>query len=336
MLAVPVSVASTPAGGPRPTNLNKDYKQVVELLDLAFGPLASGRGQRMLVDTTRPNFGAPFGSRLGALMQGHAPGYVWEEDGRVVGTLSLLRSSTPGRFLVANVAIHPDYRRLGIATGLMTSTTDYVRSRGGREILLQVELDNEAATDLYNRLDFDTLGEVNRWESSSSRLRSISTPSSPQARIRSLMPSDERAAYALDLRCMPADLHWPDPPSRKKYQTSIWRRIGDFFYGRRSKSWVIDVPLERRHKRRLVGLASIESEWSRPHELGIRVAPEWRGQLERLLLVRLIAQVKQNRAGRIRLSHLAHDDKVNGLLREANFRVKRSLRIMRLNLQRNS
>jgi GNAT superfamily N-acetyltransferase len=329
MLAVPAAVAGHQASGPRPTELSKDSGQILGLLDMAFGPLPGGRGQRMLIGSTGANTGSFLGLRLGDYFRGIAPGFIWEEDGRIVGTLSLLAARKSGRYLIANVAVLPEYRRKGIATGLMSSTMDYIQSHGGREILLQVECDNEAAIRLYSVLNYKTLGDVNRWESNSVRLRTVASAISPGVNVRPLSGKDEKAAFLLDRRCMPFDLRWPNPPNPKKYEVNLWRRINDFFNGRRMNAWVADVPVDGSRKRRLIGLAYVESEWARPHELAIRVAAEWRGRLERALFSTLVIQIKRGRSGRLLTSHLAHDHFMNGLLREANFKVKRSLRVMR-------
>ena len=43
-------------------------------------------------------------------------GYVWEDSGRITGNVSLMPVNKDGSraFMIANVAVHPDYRRLGI------------------------------------------------------------------------------------------------------------------------------------------------------------------------------------------------------------------------------
>ena len=125
---------------------------------------------------------------------------------------------------------------------------------------------------------------------------------------------------------------WPEPPSPKKYETGFWRRFGDFFNGRGFNTLVADVPTEQSRRRRLIGLATNESEWGKPQELAVRVAADWRGKLERALLSNLVAEIKRNRSGKVRISHLAHDEVMNGLLREANFILKRSLRVMHYDL----
>ncbi len=335
MLAVPASVAGQNASGARPTQLNNDSGQILGLLDMAFGPLPAGRGQRMLINPAGSNLGSMVGLRFGDFYQGIVPGFVWEEDGRIVGTMSLLAARKSGKYLIANVAVHPEYRRRGIATGLMSASMEYIRRRGGREILLQVERDNEPANRLYQDLSFKSLGEVNHWETNSVRVRSVTTSHSEGVNIRPLSGKDERAAYSLDRRCMPFNLRWPDPPNPKKYELTLWRRVSNFFNGRKLNVWVADIPTDKPRTRRLVGLAYIESEWARPHEMAIRVTDVWRGRLERSLLANLVAQIKQDRTGRIRITHLASDEEMNDLLGEANFRVKRSLRLLHYKLDGN-
>jgi hypothetical protein len=114
----------------------------------------------------------------------------------------------------------------------------------------------------------------------------------------------------------------------------LWRRVRNFFDGRRFDAWVADIPGDPGGKRRLIGLATIENEWARPNELAIRVVADWRGKLEQTLLSILFAQVKRGRTGRLRIGHLAHDEVMNRLLKEANFAIKRSLRVMRYELNK--
>lgn len=329
MLASPIALSGNRTDGPRPINLRKDSGQVLGLLDLAFGPLPGGQGRRILSGNPRADLGFLIGGGIGDYFRGTAPGMVWEENGRIIGTLSLLSSSKPGRYLVANVAVHPEHRRRGIATGLMNATMEYVEKHGGREIMLQVERNNEAALRLYSLLRFKKVGEVNRWESRTGHLRSLRSSIPEGVRFRVLSGSDREAATVLERKCMPADLHWPNPPSPSRFRLGLWRRLGDLLNGRRNNYWAVEPIVERADSPRIVGLVLLESEWARPHELTICVAADWRGTLERALVSFTVRQVKRSRSGRVRLSHLAHDELMNGLLREANFKIRRSLSVMR-------
>jgi len=333
MLAVPATIANNQASGARPIDINRDSGQIIALLDQAFGPLPSGRGQRMLISPAGAHFSSVLGPRFSDYFGRAVPGFVWEEAGRIVGTMSLLAARRAGKYLVANVAVHPDYRRRGIGTRLMNTSMDYIRKQGGQEILLQVERDNEAANRLYADLNFSALGEVNNWTASTIGIRSLPVTDSEGFNIRSMSHGDEKAAYLLDQRCMPFSLRWPDPPHPSKYRSSLWRRINDFFNAKKMEVRVADIPALKPGKRRLVGLGYIESEWSRPHELAVRVIDEWQGVVERNMLSALVAHVKRHRSGHVRINHLANDGYVNELLKEANFRIKRSLRLMHYSLR---
>lgn len=332
MLAVPATIANDRASGARPIDIKRDSGQILSLLDQAFGPLPSGRGQRMLISPAGSSFSSVLGPRFSDYFGGKVPGFVWEEDGRIVGTLSLLAARKTGKFLVANVAVHVDYRRRGIATRLMKASMDYIREQGGREILLQVECDNEAANRLYTDLNFSPLGEVNNWTATTISLRSIASSNPEGFNIRSMSHGDEKAAYLLDQKCMPFNLRWPVPPRPTKYRQSLWRLIIDFFSGKKMDVWVADTPAPKPGKRRLVGLGYIDTEWARPHELAVRVTDEWQGRVERNILSNLVAHVKNHRSGHVRINHLANDEYVNELLKESHFRIKRSLRLMHYNL----
>ena len=108
MLAAPATVRNSSASGPRPINLARDVRGVLALMDAAFGPVRDWRGQRVLGDRAGAGYGAPFALRLSMFTKGFIPGFVWEEDGRLVGNVSLLESPFPGRYLIANVAVDPD------------------------------------------------------------------------------------------------------------------------------------------------------------------------------------------------------------------------------------
>lgn len=57
-----------------------------------------------------------------------------------------------------NVAVHPDYRKQGIATSLIAGLVEELRSRGSHSLTLEVRVSNEAAIRLYRLLDFREVG----------------------------------------------------------------------------------------------------------------------------------------------------------------------------------
>ena len=57
-----------------------------------------------------------------------------------------------------NVAVHPDYRKQGIATALIVGLVEELRKRGSRCLTLEVRASNENAISLYKKLDFQEVG----------------------------------------------------------------------------------------------------------------------------------------------------------------------------------
>jgi len=62
------------------------------------------------------------------------------------------------RAQINNIAIHPDFRRMGIAESVMFQVLDQIRKAGAKLITLEVRLSNLAARSLYNKLGFEVFG----------------------------------------------------------------------------------------------------------------------------------------------------------------------------------
>ena len=57
-----------------------------------------------------------------------------------------------------NVAVHPDYRKQGIATALIVGLVEELRKRGSHSLTLEVRASNETAISVYKKLDFQEVG----------------------------------------------------------------------------------------------------------------------------------------------------------------------------------
>jgi GNAT superfamily N-acetyltransferase len=326
MVAARLSSQSRPQNGPRPLNLARDIRPVLELLDLVFGPTLDAEGRRILNDNLSLSNQPAFMLRLSQAATGLAPGFVWEENGRIVGNVSLLAGKQNGRYLVANVAVHPAFRRRGIARVLMEEVIEHIQAQDGRKIMLQVQSDNKSAIQLYESLGFETLGSQTIWDLTSAR-EVIPFAAAPAPFIRSLHGNEWRAALALDHACVHPELHWPEPLPFDAYRTGLWRQITNFINGRQVEIWATAD-----NNNKLIGLATIETEWGRPHELTLRVSPPWHGQLEEHLLAKLLRRLGYLRRTNAQIEHPADDKLTNKLLLQAGFRARRTLTVMKLTL----
>lgn len=57
-----------------------------------------------------------------------------------------------------NIAVHPDYRKQGVATDLIQSLIDALSKQGSHSLMLEVRQTNEPAKRLYESLGFETVG----------------------------------------------------------------------------------------------------------------------------------------------------------------------------------
>ena len=317
--------------GLRPINLNTDIPGILRLLELVFGASLRAEGRPIIASNELAAQSPAILWRLSPAAAKLSLGFVWEADGRIVGNVTVLTTEMPGRYLVVNVAVHPDHRRQGIARLLMQQVENLVRQRGGHQILLQVVKQNSAAVELYNSLNYTTIGSMTNWATSVSRLRRLElNVESVRPPIRELKRQEWRAAYALDCQVLDADLQWPEPLKSDVYKTGFWPRVVNFLNGRQAETWVMHDEASRQ----LAGLARIESEWGRSHQLTLRVHPTWQGRLERPLLAKLIRRLQSMSRRNVQIDHPDNDELVNALLQEANFQPRRTLTHMRLDLTR--
>ncbi len=327
IIAVP---APSTGDGIRPIDMSYDLPQVIDLLRLVFGDSLDGDENKLFGGTALGGLNA-LAYRMHPAAVRLSNGFVWQAEGRIVGNATLLTTKAWDRYLVANVAVHPSYRRQGIARKLMETITASVRARGGRVILLQVVKDNQSALDLYRTLGYTSIANMTTWYATASRVREIPAmfPGERAPDIELLSGRHWREAYELDTTHVKADLNWPEPLSPDAYRRGLWQSFGDMLNGRQNETWSTTDP-----RGRLIGLTSIYGEWGRSYILTLRVHPEWAGQLERPLLAKAIRRLQYLPRRNVRIDHPEADERTCSLLRESNFTVQRTLTHMRLDISR--
>jgi len=77
-------------------------------------------------------------------------------DGKVVGYLCANVILDEGHIL--NLAVHPEFRRCGIASSLIKEIIDIMRDRDCRSVFLEVRISNEQARIMYEKFGFTLLG----------------------------------------------------------------------------------------------------------------------------------------------------------------------------------
>ncbi len=303
----------------RPINITRDMPQVMRLLNRVFSPTLDAEGRRALNNmSNQPSLLL----RLNQLGHKIAPGFVYEDNGSIVGNVSIIPTSIKGRIIIANVAVDEAYRRRGIARMMMDAALDHLVERGINTVMLQVDVDNDGARRLYHDLGFDSMGSTTYWLASPSSWREISVPQS--FKVRPMRPSEYRQAYAVDTSNFPLDLNWPDPIDRNTYRGGVMKWMDNFFNGKSSESWVVAEDDE------LLGVSTIWSEWGRPHRLTCRVNAANRDELLPPLFGKVLRRLKYARRRHVSIEHPMDDDLMNQLLVASNFYAKRNLTTMKL------
>jgi GNAT superfamily N-acetyltransferase len=154
-----VATPTLSSGRLRAFDVRRDLAQVADLVEQCFADTLDPDGQnylhQMRAAAANPGY-LRWASAMTERVSLPLSGYVWEENGRLVGNLTLIPflSRRQRCYLIANVAVHPDYRRRGIAREMTVAAIQYTRQRGAPSVWLHVREENEAAIQLYENLGF--------------------------------------------------------------------------------------------------------------------------------------------------------------------------------------
>lgn len=154
-----MGLTAEPTGPLRPLNILRDLPQVADLIELCFEATMDDEGQSYVQQMRKASNDRDFLTWAGRVMDSTSmplAGFVWEEDGKIIGNTSLVFQAHRGRklALIANVATHPKFRRRGIGRALTERAMLAARQKGAREIWLQVRHDNPTAIKIYADLGF--------------------------------------------------------------------------------------------------------------------------------------------------------------------------------------
>jgi len=157
------NLPQTSAGILRPLNILRDLPKVADLIELCFKKNMDGEGKNYLEQMRSA-------SRRGSSLKWSSnsvpfKGYVWENQKRIVGNISIIpfHKAKKTVILLANIAVHPDFRRKGIARRLTRKGIEDAKKRGAKSIWLHVERDNIGAINLYKELGFQPHSNRTTW-----------------------------------------------------------------------------------------------------------------------------------------------------------------------------
>ncbi len=284
---------------------------------------------------SRMSLGLGVLSSMNDLVQGISMGYVWIADGRLVGNVSVYPANWPADlgkvWIIANVAVHPDYQRRGIATQLMQSSMDILRARDGDLAILQVDMDNFTARRLYNRLGFVNEMPWTLWRRAGTSHIPAPLETQNGIYITRRRPGEWRQEYELAQRLRPQEhggLGWMRPLHPSQFRPSLWQQIGDWVNFRSVERLVIRSDDESH----LLASLRIERSFGANTELVLMVEPEYQGLYDEALLNNAVRRFG-GRGQTLVLEHPGEEEITNNILRRYGFRPQREVMHMRWNVR---
>jgi GNAT superfamily N-acetyltransferase len=321
--------------GLRPLDAAHDLAGVATVIAEAFRGEMDPAGERAVREMHRLGRIGPLAWWLDLFTpvgEGFSPGFVWLEDGRIVGNATVRRATAFGSgYVVGNVAVLPDYRGRGIARQLMEACITFARDEGGAWMALEVRADNTPARQLYLNLGFQQTGAVAQLRREASVPIQSRTGMDewlkPGGRIRRPCSSEGQAIFALARSAMPEGLWWAEPLRESDFSLGWDRRLDLWLSGRGEAWWVA----EREGK--IVGAIGAEM-FRNPHEEGRLRMWSTSGHRPHAALLDAALGMREVALHPMIVSHPAADVEALKVIEGYGFRPLRTLAHMKLNLRR--
>ena len=272
MVAIAESVIPSFARGHlRPVDSLRDLRVIADLIELCFQDTLDLEGQdylrelRSTADNTRfLSWASPF---LEANNEMNASGYVWEEKGRIIGNLSLIPIQSLGQncLLIANVAVHPDFRGRGIGRTLTATAIEYAHRKKTPAVWLQVRQENLIAVNLYRSLGFMDHSLRTTWQTNSV------PPFLPD--IKGIRVGDRRNYHWLQQRLWLERLY---PPELAWHLSVDWQAMQPGFRGSVYRMFSLNYPRHWTVERgdQLLGVVSWIQSMTRSDPLWLSLPPQ--------------------------------------------------------------
>jgi ribosomal protein S18 acetylase RimI-like enzyme len=227
----------------RKVNVRKDLPAIADLIEVCFSDTLDEDGRMYLNHLRWAARDFNYLSWLqGAAERIASPlyGFVWEENGRIVGNLSLISLYRQGKpyFLIANVAVHPDSRRRGIARQLTQAAIDHLVERGVNKAWLQVRDDNPSAFRLYQSLGFIERARRTNWITNGSAPHPDLEPPSGVS-VRSRRSQDWHLQTAWLQQCYPPEVSWNLPINLPKLSPNPLQYVLRWLSGDSLRHWAV-------------------------------------------------------------------------------------------------
>lgn len=201
----------------RPFDVRSDLLAVSNLVEVCFADRLSRDGEALL-RKMRASAASKRFQRWAHHVAGRVSmpftGFVWVEEGEVVGNLSLIPYHMDSRdfYMIANVAVHPHYQRQGIGRALVQRALKFLHPREVDGVWLQVDEENQAAINLYLQEGFSEHTRRTTWYLDPDEIAPQNEMRRPSSlRVSARNPGDWGRQKAWLKEAYPAAVRWHLP-----------------------------------------------------------------------------------------------------------------------------
>lgn len=252
-----VSLAPSKYADPhiRPVDIRHDLDLVADLIEVCFASTMDEDGfaylsqvRKSARDARMLEFLTSYVDDLWVPIQG----LVWEEDGKIIGNLTLLpfQKNRQPIFLIANVAVLEEHRKRGIGKMLTQSALTYIQGQGAASAWLQVRDDNPGAIHLYQSLGFIEKSKRTAWHADTTK--TIPTVEEGYS-VSPCSSADWDVQYRMLNRIYHREVIWNLPVSLEKLKPSFLSQFARLISGENRQDWAL------RYNRQFIGSITWEA-----------------------------------------------------------------------------
>jgi ribosomal protein S18 acetylase RimI-like enzyme len=241
----------------------RDMQAVADLIEQGFSETLDDDGRRYLkqMRTAASSYhGLGWIGMAAPFTYFSMSGYVWEEDGLIIGNLSLIPYMMGARrfFLIANVVVHADYRRRGIGRALTARAIEHARNAVSPAAWLHVRAENAGAIALYESLGFIERARRTTWRGVSEAPRVALAAGLKIIPCQIQHWSAQRSWLQMNY---PQELSWNLPLNLNYLRPGLFGSLTRFFNNALITQWAVQCDGQ------FAGAVSWQSRQSRPNTL---------------------------------------------------------------------
>lgn len=230
----------------RPLDLTTDLADVATLIETCFNRYLDDDGHRFLRHLRSVSANRALLTKAQIFLRLPMQGFVWEEDGRIIGNLSLmlvrarmnsnLLSFGQTGYLIANVATDPAYEGKGIAQALTKKALEFIKNRNIKNAFLQVRDNNPTAYHIYSHFGFHEFTRRSTWFKLP-RINNLNI--APQYHVRTPRWKDWRILKHLYIKNYPRNVQWHLPIHLNLLRSDLVGYFSRSLYDSEIRQWAL-------------------------------------------------------------------------------------------------